>query len=114
MEEGMQEPYIEGVAIHGGPESCVVVREGGGEALTGARAGRAIEPRNHRVRGADAVYGSGRQHLQQRYRELLMGPARSETPCMYGTSMRENREIPRSPARLISGRAAQGRPRPQA
>jgi hypothetical protein len=27
--------YIEGVAIHGGPESCVVVREGVGEALTG-------------------------------------------------------------------------------
>jgi hypothetical protein len=108
----MQEPYIEGVAIHGDPESCVGVCEGGGEALTGARAGRAIEPRNHRVRGADAVYGSGRQHLQQRYRELLAGPARSETPCMYGTSMRENREIPCSPVRLISGRAAQGRLRP--
>jgi len=27
---------------------------------------------------------------------------------MYGTFMRENREIPRSPARLISGRAVQG------
>ena len=27
--------YIEGVAIHGGPESCVGVREGVGEALTG-------------------------------------------------------------------------------
>jgi len=42
----MEELYVEGVATHGGPESCVVVREGGGEALTGARAGRAIEPRN--------------------------------------------------------------------
>src|SRR6478736_1340459 len=46
MEEEMEELYVEGVATHGGPESCVVVREGGGEALTGARAGRAIEPRN--------------------------------------------------------------------
>ena len=108
----MQEPYIEGVATHGDPESCVGAREGGGEALTGARAGRAIEPRNHRVRGADAVYGCGRQHCQQRYRELLEGPARSETPCMYGTSMRENREIPHSPVPLITGRAAQGRLRP--
>ena len=36
----MEELYVEGVATHGGPESCVVVREGGGEALTGARAGR--------------------------------------------------------------------------
>jgi hypothetical protein len=114
MEEGMGEPYIEGVAIHGGPESCVDVCEGGGEALTGVRAGRAIEPRNHRVRGADAVYGSGRPYRQQRYRELLAGPARSENLCMYGTSMRENREIPCSLVRLISGRAARGRPRPYA
>ncbi len=51
----MRALYIEGVAIHGGPESCVGVREGGGEALTGVRAGRAIEPRNHYIRGADAV-----------------------------------------------------------
>jgi RNA-directed DNA polymerase len=29
---------------------------------------------------------------------------------MYGTSMRENREIPRSPVRLITGRDAQGTP----
>jgi len=42
----MQEPYTEGVATHGDPESCVGAREGAGEALTGARAGRAIEPRN--------------------------------------------------------------------
>jgi RNA-directed DNA polymerase len=35
-------------------------------------------------------------------------PARSENHGMYGTSMRENREIPRSPAQLITGRAVQG------
>ena len=46
MEKGMKEPYIEGVAIRGGPESCVGVREGAGEALTGVRVGRDIEPRN--------------------------------------------------------------------
>ena len=66
------------------------------------------------VRGADAVGTSGRQHHQQRYRELLVGPARSQTPGMHGNSMRENREIPRSPVGLITGRAAQGRPRPYA
>ena len=42
----MRELYTEGLASHGGPESCVGVREGDGEALTGVRAGRAIEPRN--------------------------------------------------------------------
>ena len=110
----MEELYTEGVAIHGDPESCVVAREGRGEALTGARAGRAIEPRNHRVRGADVVYGNGRQHCQQRYRELLVGPARSENQGMHGTSMRENREVSCSPVRLITGRAAQGRSRPYA
>jgi hypothetical protein len=46
MEEEMEELYAEGLATRGGPESCVAFREGRGEALTGVRAGRAIEPRN--------------------------------------------------------------------
>ncbi len=78
----MEELYIEGVAVHGGPESCVVVREGGGEALTGVRAGRAIEPRNRTNRGADDVDTIGRQHRWQRYRELLVDPARSKNQGM--------------------------------
>jgi hypothetical protein len=110
----MEEPYIEGIANHDGPEPCVGVRKGAGEASVGARAGRAIEPRNHVVRGADAVSRSGRPHRQQRYRKLLADPARSETPRMHGTSVRENREIPHSPVLLITGRAAQGRSRPYA
>lgn len=35
----MREPYLEGVANHEDPESCVGVREGDGEALTGALLG---------------------------------------------------------------------------
>jgi hypothetical protein len=46
MEKEMRALYIEGVAIHDDPESCVGGREDDGEALTGAHAGRAIEPRN--------------------------------------------------------------------
>jgi|SRR6185437_14913210 hypothetical protein len=46
MEEEMKELYAEGLATRGGPESCVASCEGRGEALTGVRAGRAIEPRN--------------------------------------------------------------------
>ena len=108
----MEELYIEGLANHDDREPCVGAREGAGEASVAARAGQTIEPRNKRVRGADAVYGSGRQHCQWRYREPLVGPARSENQGMYGTSMRENREVPRSPVWVITGRAAQGRPRP--
>ncbi len=47
----MGELCTEGVTHRGVPESCVGVREGGGEALTGVRAGWAIEPRNQGVRG---------------------------------------------------------------
>jgi hypothetical protein len=38
----MRTPDIEGVAIHGGPESCIGVCEGEGEALTGVRAGQPL------------------------------------------------------------------------
>jgi hypothetical protein len=108
MEKEMEELYIEGVATHDDPESCVAAREGGGEALTGARAGRAIEPRNPLIRGADAVDRSGRPHHRPRYRELPADPARSENPGMHGIFMRENREVPHLPAWMITGRAAQG------
>ena len=97
----MKESDIEGVAIHGGPESCAGVREGVGEALTGVRVGWVIEPRNQWHRGADAVTKCGRQHRQQRYRELLSDPARSKTPGMRGSSVRENREVPWSPVAVV-------------
>ena len=42
----MEELYVEGLATHDGPDSCVDVREGVGEALTGVHTGWAIEPRN--------------------------------------------------------------------
>ena len=103
MEKEMRELHIEGVAIHGDPESCVGVREGVGEALTGARAGQAIEPRHNVSWGADAVEMVGRQYRWQRFRELSADPARSKNLCMRGISMRENREVPGSPAQLITG-----------
>ncbi len=108
----MKESNIKGIANHDGPESCADVRKDGGEALTGVRAGWAIEPRNQGSEGADVVNRGGRQHRCQRYRELAAGPARSKNLCMHGISMRENREIPRSPAAKMAQRAAKERPRP--
>ena len=90
----MRESNIEGLAVHDGPEPCVVVREGGCEASVGVRAGRAIEPRNLLVWGADAVLQCGRQHRWRRFREPSADPAGSKNLCMYGISGRENREVP--------------------
>src|SRR5208283_2368199 len=50
LEEEMEELCIEGLANHDDREPCAGAREGAGEASAAARAGRAIEPRNHRVR----------------------------------------------------------------
>ena len=104
----MEELYVEGVATRDDPEPCVGVREGTGEASGWARAGRAIEPRNHRVRGADAfrsaegntgggVIASCRQAPRgQRTRACV------ESPCARTGRSR----VP--PVRVITGRAAQG------
>ena len=94
----MKESYAEGLATHSGPESCVTVREGSGEALTGVRAGRVLSRESDFLRGADAVRRSGRPHPVRRYCETYRDPARSETPCTYGNTSRENREIPCPPA----------------
>ena len=45
----MQELYVEGLATHDDPESCAGIRKGVCEALTGARAGGAMEPRNEQT-----------------------------------------------------------------
>jgi hypothetical protein len=90
--------YIEGVAIHGGPESCVGVREDGGEALTGVvQAGLLSREIN--------VLGCRRCRSK---RKATSSPALSRVgggPCaVTGTwactefFMRENREVPGSPA----------------
>ena len=94
----MKESYGEGVASHTDPESCGAVREDRVEALTGARAGRVYSRERHILRDADAVRRSGKLHRTHRYREMRLGPARSETPCTYGNTSHENREVLWSPA----------------
>ena len=94
----MEESYGEGLATHTDPESCGATREGGVEALTGARAGRVFSRERSFLRGADAVRRSGRLHPAYRYREIRRDPARSETPCMHVRTSFGNREIPCSPA----------------
>src|ERR1700683_785128 len=92
--------YIEGLANHIGSESCIDVRKGVGEALTGERAGWVLSceidapPRGGLLRGADAVEISGRQNSRRRHGKTFRAPARSRTPRMYGCTLLGNREIP--------------------
>jgi len=89
----MKESYGEGSAAHTGPESCAACRE----ALTGGRAGRVYSRESDHLRDADAVEEGGRRRSGRRYGETPRSPARSETPCMYGHTSRENRESLWSP-----------------
>src|SRR5215469_14509425 len=93
----MKESYECEIATHIGPESCGAAREGGVEALIGERAGRVFSRVRNLLRDADAVGESGRPHPAHRYREVQRSPARSQTPCTYGSTSRGNREIPSSP-----------------
>jgi hypothetical protein len=101
----MEVSYVEGLASYGGPESCVHIREGVGEALTGGRAGRVlscvIHPPGREVwddRGAEVVELHRRPHRAWRIGEAGMDPAQSETPCMRASTLFGNREIPRPAA----------------
>jgi hypothetical protein len=101
----MKVSYVEGLANHDGPESCGAAREGGVEALIGGRTGRVLSREIHALlrkrqvlRDADALEVVGRQHRVHRHRKVRQDPARSETPCMYASTLSGNREIPRSSA----------------
>ena len=97
----MKESYVEGLASYGGPESCVHIRKGVGEALTGVRAGRVSSREIHAprrelrvVRGAQAVEKCRRPHRCCRFGEAAPDPARSETPRRRGNISHGNREVP--------------------
>jgi hypothetical protein len=107
MKEEMEELHIEGLATHGDPESCVPAREGWGEALTGARVGRAIEPRNSDFR-VSTLSKRRKTTSPVALCEAPVDPARSEIHGMHGTFMRENREGPRPPVQLITGAGRSG------
>jgi len=97
----MRESYVKGLANHNDPESCGGARKSDGEALTGEGAGRVLSRERYRTRDADAVRTSGRPQPSAREGEGWWYPARSKTPGMHGSNLRENREILRllQPAR---------------
>lgn len=100
----MEVSYGKGLATHTGPKSCVGVREGTGEALTGVRVGPVLSreinrpPKGGLLRGADALVNVGRPYSRRRHGKVPRDPARSETRRMHASTLRENREIPRASA----------------
>lgn len=100
----MKESYGEGIASHTGPKSCVSVRKGEGEALTGVHAGPVLSrvivapPQGGLLRGADVFEDSGRPHRERRHGKAFADPARSRDPAHAWKHLFGNREIPRASA----------------
>src|SRR5215471_3654706 len=107
----MEESDIEGLATHGGPESCGGAREDAGEALTGAvQAGlssRVIPDVRgaHAVRRAEGHIAAGDSASPPRTPRGLRTTACTEAPCAR-TGRAHHRPSP------DPGRAARGRRRP--
>ena len=101
----MRVSYGEGLASYGGPESCVHIRKGVGEALTGGRAGRVLSCVIHApgrevrdVRGAEVVETHRRPHRACRIGEAGTDSAQSQTPRMRASTLFGNRDIPQPAA----------------
>src|SRR6185295_3338157 len=97
----MRESHVEGVANHDDPEPASAPARAQVKRGPGARTGWVLSREMQLLRGADAVNVGGRQHDLRRYRETPVNPARSKTPCTYGTSLRENREISGTPTAML-------------
>jgi len=98
----MKVSNVKGLANHDDPESCGGARKSVGEALTGESAGWVLSREMNLVRDADPLRRRGRPQPTLRFGKGRWYPARSETPGMHGSNLRENREILRlpKPARL--------------
>ena len=80
----MQVRHDEGVVIDIGPEPCVVVREGGGEASGRGAHRPAIEPRKEISPGRRRRSHGGRRHGRARDASARTGPAWSKTLACAG------------------------------
>ena len=89
----MKVSNVKGLANRDGPESCVAWGNPRGEALTGESAGWVLSREMIDIRDADPVGERGRPQSTIRIGEGCWYPARSETPGMHGSNLRENREV---------------------
>ena len=73
----------EGITNHLHPESCAGRCEAAGEALTGARTGRAIEHRKRERLERRDCHSGRRQHRHHRHGEGMEGATVSKNPCTF-------------------------------
>ena len=70
----MKKSYVEGVALHDGPDHALATREGAAKRwIRGARR-PAMQPRNGVFRGADALMTRGRQYRRSAFSRAVIGP----------------------------------------
>ena len=106
----MRELYIEGVAIHDGPESCVGVREGGGEALTGVRVGQPSSCEN-KISRAPTLYVWWKAIRQNTISQVSVRLGVVKDPGMRARSLYGNREISDLTSRYRLARIGKARSR---
>jgi len=82
----------EGVAIRIGPEPCVCVREGAGEASVGERIGQPLSRESLIVPGADVVKITEGE-MDEGVMRAFVRPGVVEDPGMCGSSLNGNREV---------------------
>ncbi len=79
MKSRMKESYMEGIANHRDPESCVYSREAVGEALTGAGAGPVLSSEITLFQAPMPLPEAEGNTGGVAMRETCTGPAESET-----------------------------------
>ena len=108
----MKELHVEGLATHDDPESCAAIREDGGEALTGARAGRVLS-REIRLSRAPTPLSEAEGNSSAPQRERRRPCAVEDPEHVRNLSAREPGD-PMAARRRMVRRAASERPRPEA
>jgi hypothetical protein len=86
--------HNEGIAIHIGPEPCIVGRKARDEASVGERTGQPLS-RESVLSQVPTAYSGRKATLTDASTQVSVRPGVVEDPGMCGRSLRGNREIPR-------------------